>query len=143
MIHGSLVYTLDELDVAAATLYNLLGKTRVIGFTGSLGAGKTTLIQELLKQCGVDAIIQSPTFTYVSIYTAHDETRYYHFDLYRLKSQQEFIDAGFADYIYEPGSVALIEWPEIIINLLTRDVCYVAIDHISTEQRRLRYECLP
>ena len=140
MKRGEMVYTLDELGDVAEFIYGLLNGTRIVALTGELGAGKTSLTQAVLQKAGVQDTIQSPTFTYVSCYTGSHGRRYYHFDLYRLKSLEEFIDAGFTDYLNEPGSYVFIEWPEIVQSLLTENVCFIALDHVAEDKRRLRYE---
>lgn len=137
-----LIYTLEDLPLAARTLHGLMAHASVITMTGSLGAGKTMLVQALLRYCGVESVIQSPTFTYLSIYTNPSDWRFYHFDLYRLRSLQEFVDAGFHEYLYEPQSYAIIEWPEIIMPLLTKRTCFVDIDYVSEDSRCLWYSCI-
>lgn len=134
-------YTIDDIPAVVTTLHELLGFCKVMTFTGSLGAGKTTLIQELLKFEGVQDVVQSPTFNYVSIYTNPSGLRFYHFDLYRLRSMQDFVEAGFHEYLYEPNSYALIEWPEIIMPLLKKQTCHVAIEYVNDDTRSIRYAC--
>ncbi len=88
---------------------------------------KTTLIKEFLRQCGVTEVVQSPTFTYLNVYQGDKGAEFYHFDLYRLSANQDFIDAGFYEYLYAPKSWAVIEWPEIIMPLLKHRVCHVTM----------------
>jgi tRNA threonylcarbamoyladenosine biosynthesis protein TsaE len=142
MMEHKLVYQLEDLPMVAETLHQMLGRCAVITLTGSLGAGKTTLTQALLKACGIEEVIQSPTFNYVSIYTNASGWRFYHFDLYRLKSLEEFMNAGFHEYLYEPMSYAIIEWPEIIMPLLKTRVCHAAIEYVSEDSRLLMYTCI-
>ncbi len=87
----------------------------IFAFTGSLGAGKTTLVRSLLQACGVTGVISSPTFTYVNIYTNNHGQKFYHFDLYRITTVQEFIDAGFDEYLNDQQAYVFIEWPEVIM----------------------------
>lgn len=143
---GSLIYSADQLDQAVDLLWPLFEpgspeKSKVITLTGSLGAGKTTLAQALLRKAGVTGPIQSPTFTYVSVYKVKNLTMY-HFDLYRLSSLQDFVQAGFDEYLYGENSKVLIEWPEIVMPLLTHDVCHVVIDYEGIEKRKLMYRCV-
>lgn len=140
MKRGELIYSRAEIDGPAGFLCDLLGEVKIITFSGMLGAGKTTLVQHILRRAGVEEVVQSPTFTYVTYYTGLHGRRYYHFDLYRLTSCAEFIDAGFADYLGEENSYALIEWPEIIAPLLKTNLCFVALDHVSEDTRKMRYE---
>lgn len=142
MMEHKLDYKLEDMPLAAETLHQLLGRCAVITLTGSLGAGKTTLTQALLKACGIEEVVQSPTFNYVTIYTNASGWRFYHFDLYRLKSIEEFMNAGFHEYLYEPQSYAIIEWPEIIMPILKTRVCHVAIEYLNEDSRRLMYTCI-
>lgn len=141
-IEGSLVYSLDNVDAAVDVLYPLFEKYSVITLTGSLGAGKTTLVQALLERAGVAGPIQSPTFTYVNIYDLTGDVKLYHFDLYRLHTLEEFFELGFNEYLYQSNSKALIEWPAIIEPLLKNDVCNVALDYDGLEMRKLTYRCV-
>lgn len=136
-------YTLCDIERVAKNLKQLLNDCSVLTFTGPLGAGKTTLIKELLRQCGISQTVTSPTFTYMNMYEDPSGRTFYHFDLYRIGSMQEFQEAGFDEYLYEPESHALIEWPEHILPLLTHKVCHVAIDyHDDPEKRVMHLECI-
>jgi tRNA threonylcarbamoyladenosine biosynthesis protein TsaE len=131
------VCTLENLDQWVEFLYACMTDCSVFTFEGPLGAGKTTLIKKLLARCGVKEVVTSPTFTYVAIYHNDQGQTFYHFDLYRLSSAAEFIELGFDEYLYQPNSYALIEWPEIIIPLLTKRICSVSIDYYSQTERLL------
>jgi len=124
-----IIYGLNELDTIVLELIKKMRTAQVLTFTGPLGAGKTTVIRELLKQCGITQSVTSPTFTYVNRYQNLEGQTFYHFDLYRIESIDDFISGGFDEYLYQPNSWAFIEWPELIIPLLTHDVCHVAIDY--------------
>lgn len=134
---NSLVYSLDQLDQAVGFIYPLFEEYAVITFTGFLGAGKTTLIQALLRRAGVEGPIQSPTFTYVNRLIGKNDLIIYHFDLYRLHTLEDFLQAGFDEYLYQPHSKALIEWPGIIEPLLKHNACHITIDYESLELRRI------
>jgi tRNA threonylcarbamoyladenosine biosynthesis protein TsaE len=133
----TVIYGLPEVPTVAEQLAKKLQTCLVMTFTGSLGAGKTTLIRELLHQMGVQEPITSPTFNYVNVYTNKEGQKFYHFDLYRIASLDDFCAAGFDEYLYQPNSSVLIEWPELIMPLLTHDVCHVDIDY-SGEMRAAR-----
>ena len=137
-----LTYSVTDIPAVVKTLHELLGFCKVMTFTGSLGAGKTTLVQELLRYEGVQDVIQSPTFNYVSLYTTPSGLRFYHFDLYRLSSVRDFMEAGFHEYLYDPNSYAFIEWPEIIMPILTKQVCHVRIDYVHEDARSIEYTCI-
>lgn len=137
-----LMYTLDTIDGVADDLSQLLLEVSVLTFSGTLGAGKTTLIQALLRKCGIFDVVQSPTFTYLSTYTNASGQAFYHFDLYRIKSLEHFRQAGFEEYLYQPQSWSLIEWPEIIKPLLKRRVANFALEYYGEDRRKLRYSIL-
>jgi tRNA threonylcarbamoyladenosine biosynthesis protein TsaE len=137
----TIIYSLDQLDVVVDAVYALLAQHKVLTFTGSLGAGKTTLVQALLRRCGVAGVITSPTFTYVNVYENAQGNTFYHFDCYRIKSVNDFKMAGFDEYLYQPNSWAFIEWPEVVMPLLDHAVCHIAIDY-HEDRRQLTINCI-
>jgi tRNA threonylcarbamoyladenosine biosynthesis protein TsaE len=132
-----IIYSLEEHTKIVEELKNLMSIAKVFAFSGPLGAGKTTTIKALLRSCGVTETITSPTFTYVNIYTNKENEHFYHFDLYRIASVEEFEMQGFNEYLYQPHSWAFIEWPEVIKPLLTHDVCYVSFDYHEDQEKRV------
>lgn len=125
----------NELNQIVKKLLVLTSTKKIFTFTGTLGAGKTTLIQALCKTLGVAEPVQSPTYTYMNIYQTPHVT-IYHFDLYRLSSYRDFVEAGFEEYLSIPNSLCFIEWPEIIETTLSVDnTCSVFIDY--HEKKRL------
>lgn len=133
-----LIYTHNELDQIVLLCAGILQNKQVITFTGGLGAGKTTFIRHLLTHWGVEeTCITSPTFTYVNIYTNKEDITFYHFDLYRITTLQEFIHAGFGEYLYAPQSIALIEWPEPILPLLKTSVAHCIFEYGQQEDERI------
>lgn len=125
----SVTYTLAQIDSVVEMIKKQMGNYSVFCFFGDLGAGKTTLIKKILASCGVTGVITSPTFTYVNIYKNAANQTFYHFDLYRITSIDEFSMLGFDQYLYQPNSFVFIEWPEIILPMLSHDMCSVAIEH--------------
>jgi tRNA threonylcarbamoyladenosine biosynthesis protein TsaE len=132
-------YFLPQIDQVAYDLLLEAGNVKIITLTGSLGAGKTTFCAALLRQLGVQEAAPSPTFAYVNMYTAGDGRVVYHFDLYRLKNLQEFEQAGFFEYLYQPNSLVLIEWPEILLSVLSHQVCAIELISLGQDQRQLKY----
>jgi tRNA threonylcarbamoyladenosine biosynthesis protein TsaE len=131
-VSEEIIFGLDDLEeVVRLHLVPKLYTNKIFTFQGPLGAGKTTVIKELLKQCGVKEIITSPTFTYVKQYkpdnlhldNLHLDNKhckkFYHFDLYRLTSLDSFLELGFDEYLNDNQGCSVIEWPEIIFELLT------------------------
>ena len=138
---GSFVYGTDEIDDVVTQFYPLFEQSAVITLTGSLGAGKTTFVQGLLRQAGVVGPVQSPTFTYVNIYKVSPELTIYHFDLYRLHTLAEFAELGFHEYLYQSGTKAIIEWPAIVTPFLKHGVCDCVLEYEGLDMRRLSYQC--
>lgn len=137
----SLTYSLSSIDEVVELLYEKMQTHRVFTFTGPLGAGKTALIKLLLARCGVSDVVTSPTFTYMAVYSNDKKDTFYHFDLYRMCSLDDFMHAGFDEYLYVPGSWAFIEWPEIVMPLLTNSVCHINLDYLDLETRSLNMVC--
>jgi tRNA threonylcarbamoyladenosine biosynthesis protein TsaE len=136
-ITKQIIYSLPELETAAAALVNETRNASIITFTGPLGAGKTTLVQAFLRALGVTDSITSPTYTYVNIYQNKQGRTFYHFDLYRINSIDDFIESGFNEYLYAPNSLALIEWPDIIAPLLMDNAFHVSIDYCQEQDKRI------
>lgn len=112
-------FNLSQIDQIVGGYILPLFKTHsIFAFAGPLGVGKTTLIREILKQKGIKSTITSPTFNYVNSYRGENDIIFNHFDLYRINSIDEFIKMGFDEYLAEENSVNLIEWPEVIQDLL-------------------------
>ena len=108
-------FNLHDLPfVAKEILLKVSNKTLL--FYGTMGVGKTTLIKEISKQLGVTDIINSPTFSLVNEYEIAKD-KIYHFDFYRIKTEEEALDIGIEDYFFSEHW-KLIEWPEKINNLL-------------------------
>jgi len=102
----------DEAATAALAdrLAGALAPGMVVWLSGGLGAGKTTLVRGLLRSLGYNGRVRSPTFTLLEPYNL-PRFSVYHFDFYRLSSDNEWRDAGFGDYLGGSG-VCLVEWPE-------------------------------
>ncbi|MBR3645169.1 MAG: tRNA (adenosine(37)-N6)-threonylcarbamoyltransferase complex ATPase subunit type 1 TsaE [Lachnospiraceae bacterium] len=98
----------------------------IICLNGQLGVGKTVFTQGFANGLGIEESVNSPTFTIVQVY---DEGRIplYHFDVYRIGDPEEMYEIGFEDYFYGEG-VCLIEWSELIEELIPQDSVNVTIE---------------
>lgn len=95
----------------------------VIFLYGQLGAGKTTLTRGFLSALGYKGRVKSPTYTLVESYHFPDR-EVHHFDLYRLKDEEELYYLGFEEY-FNDQSIVLIEWPEILQHPHPDLKCYI------------------
>ncbi|HRF79742.1 MAG TPA: tRNA (adenosine(37)-N6)-threonylcarbamoyltransferase complex ATPase subunit type 1 TsaE [Flavobacteriales bacterium] len=101
-------------------------EARVFAFVGDLGAGKTTLIKALCQVLGVADHTSSPSFAIVNEYRTGTGDPLYHFDLYRLKAEEELEGIGFDEYL-DSGYFCFIEWPELAEAHLPPDTLHVRI----------------
>ena len=100
----------SELSRFGEDLGAQLRAPAVVGLSGELGTGKTTLVQAICRGLGATARATSPTYALVHRYDA-GQTPVYHVDCYRLRHPDEARDLGFDDMTREPA-IILIEWPE-------------------------------
>lgn len=129
-------YTLIDLPKVVEQLYLKFGNKKVWAFDAPMGAGKTTLIYELCKYLQVNDEVSSPTFAIINQYTSLKETTIYHMDWYRIKDEEEAIQAGVEDVLYS-GYLCLVEWPSVVETLLPNDVVKITIEIIDEATRRL------
>ena len=99
---------------------------RKIAIDGTLGVGKTTLVKNFCKNLGVIDHVSSPTFPIINEYSTRSNEKIYHFDFYRLNSFQEALEIG-TDLYLDTDSYCFIEWPELILPLLNKDVLFLSI----------------
>ena len=130
-----LVFSLDNIEHAAKEFIDLLKDRRVVALHGNLGAGKTTFIKAVCKQLGVKENVSSPTFSIINQYTTANNKTIFHIDLYRVKDNEEAINAGVEECIYS-GDTCFIEWPERV-SILPDDTVNVFIETISENERKL------
>ena len=132
------ISSLQELDTAAARFLEEAGERAVIAFSGEMGAGKTTFIQALCRKLGVSVEVNSPTFSLVNEYFTPEGNSIFHFDLYRIESQDELFDMGYEEYFFS-GSLCLIEWPEKARKLIPEDALWVHITIDENEARLIQF----
>ena len=126
------------MDKAARSFLEITASYRVIAFSGELGAGKTTFIQALCRELGVESEVTSPTFALVNEYFTSSGESVFHFDLYRIEDQGELFDLGYEEYFYS-GSRCFIEWPERADELIPGDALRVRIEVMDDESRQLSF----
>jgi len=106
---------------------------RVLHLGGELGAGKTTVARGLLRALGYEGRVKSPTYTLVELYPL-SSLNLYHFDFYRFKDREEWLNSGFRDY-FNPESACVVEWPERAGGLLPPPDLSVALEFDARGRR--------
>ncbi|MEG2062022.1 MAG: tRNA (adenosine(37)-N6)-threonylcarbamoyltransferase complex ATPase subunit type 1 TsaE [Alistipes sp.] len=116
----------EELPEVAKAVVAAIGRRTVVVFRGEMGAGKTTLIREIVAQLGATDTVTSPTFAIINQYKGSGNRRIHHFDFYRINDIREAYDFGYEEYFFS-NDICLVEWPEKIEQLLPENVVTVRI----------------
>ncbi len=130
-------YTLENIDATAAEFLKFADNNRVLAFHGEMGAGKTTFIKAICKQLGVSDGVSSPTYSIINQYQAADGNLVYHLDLYRLKDEEEALQAGVEECFYS-GKYCLVEWPEKTSRLLPENTLHCYLSNSGNNERKLK-----
>lgn len=128
----------EETIAVAEKLGGLLSAGDIIAYKGGLGAGKTTFTRGLAIGLGLGDNVTSPTFALVNEYRG-DNITIYHFDMYRIETEEDLESTGFYDYPFE-DNVAVIEWSENISEFLPDKTIYITINSISENEREIIIE---
>lgn len=131
-------FSLNEIDATAAELLAHTDKHKVFAFHGEMGAGKTTFINALCRAMEVEDIVSSPTFSIINQYKTKQGQTVYHMDFYRIKDENEAINAGVEDCLYS-GIICLVEWPGKAAGILPDDTLHLYISSIADNTRKLKY----
>lgn len=122
-------------------LADALFPNAVVALIGPLGAGKTLLVRAVAEGLGLPdpRIVSSPTFGLIHEYPA--KWPIFHFDVYRLRSPNEFVDLGPEEY-FSAGGVCLIEWADKVASCLPTDHLRLRIEVTGPTSRRVHVEAL-
>lgn len=132
-MHEEIICKTEDDMVKLGNRFGKIAKPgMVISLRGSLGAGKTVFARGVARSLGIEEAIVSPTFTLVQEYDG--TLPMYHMDLYRITSQEDFEMIGGEDMLYSNG-VCLIEWSEIINEMLPKDTVFINIT-VNPDQSR-------
>ena len=141
MIHVS--KSLGETTEIAKVFLNSISKdkaSKVVAFYGDLGAGKTTFIQALAKEMGIEEPTTSPTFV---IQKSYNSLKYFdiliHIDAYRLKSGDELSKLRFEETLSTPNSLICIEWPSNVESVLPENVIKVECKFVDENTREYNF----
>lgn len=129
------VNNIEDLPRAAEELLEAIGDRRIIALRGKMGAGKTTLVAEMMRQLKMDDEASSPTFAIANEYHSSETGQtVYHFDFYRIDSPSEAFDIGIEDY-WDSGNLCLMEWTENIEDILPEETLFVEIEELPDGSR--------
>ncbi len=126
------IFDLNDISSFAKAILDFAQDTKIFLFDAPMGAGKTTLIKEMCIQLGSSDHFSSPTYSIINEYD-YPGGKIYHFDLYRLKSQEELLDLGIEEHLGF-GHYCFFEWPELVEDLI--DGNYLKIDIKVIENNR-------
>lgn len=124
----------EETEAIGEALAKHLKPDTVVALRGGLGMGKTAFTRGLARGLGYTGRVTSPTFTIVNEYSG--KTPLFHFDMYRLGSEDELFDIGWDDYLTR-GGVCAVEWSERMADLLPEDAVIVSIARGEGENERV------
>lgn len=130
------IFSLGQIRQAAQLLWKEGKQKRVWAFHAPMGAGKTTFIHVLCEELGVKDAISSPTFAIVNEYQSPAAGTIFHMDWYRLKDEEEAVQAGIEDQLYSKA-LCLVEWPDKAIGLLPDDTLHICIEVLDENTRRI------
>ena len=108
---------LESLSSVAAELVNLLSKPSFVAIQGEMGAGKTTFVQALLRELGIEQPDGSPTYAIVHEYVTKLGTKAFHLDCYRIENERDLAQLGL-DELFEENAYFFVEWPDKIEHIL-------------------------
>jgi len=136
-----ITYSEKETENLGYNLAKNLNNSSVLVLSGNLGTGKTRFMRGVAKYFGIENEVSSPTFTIVNEYTPKENVdsvnKIFHFDVYRLTGPEDFEDSIGMDYFN--SGLCIIEWGEIIENILPPSTIYINIEATENENERNIY----
>lgn len=129
-------YTLADIKEVAKKILAAAGDKTCFAFFAPMGSGKTTLINLLCQELNVIDATSSPTYSLINEYKTKDNKSIVHMDWYRLKDEQDAIEAGVEDYL-SAGNYCFIEWPEIAENLLPKNCLKISLEPVNEIKRKV------
>ena len=131
--------SVDDTYYLARKFAQSISKGNVIALIGNLGTGKTTFTKGLAKALGILENVGSPTFKLVSEYIGTNSVLY-HIDAYRLEGSKDFLNIGGEEYLTTEDGITVIEWADIIGDILDDDVIQVKFARIQNNSEARRIE---
>ena len=126
--------SVTETENEGKKLAAKLAPGSVVALSGEMGVGKTAFVRGLAEGLGVKSIVSSPTYAIVHEYEG--DVKLYHFDMFRLESENELFDIGWDEYA-NSGGICAVEWSENISSALPPKYIDVKITTIGTNSRQI------
>ncbi|MCW3079977.1 tRNA (adenosine(37)-N6)-threonylcarbamoyltransferase complex ATPase subunit type 1 TsaE [Segetibacter sp.] len=131
-----LTFTLSEIRQAAEKVFEIGKDRKVWAIHGEMGAGKTTFIHALCENLQISSAFGSPTYSIINEYKSEKVGQIYHMDWYRLKDEDEALQAGVEDCLFS-GSFCMVEWSERAPALLPADCLHISVWIVDKQTRQL------
>ncbi len=126
-----------ETEAVGAALAGRLAPGAIVAYRGDLGAGKTAFTRGLARGLGIRERVTSPTYTIVNEYLG-GRLPLFHFDMYRLGSEEELFDIGWEDYL-DRGGICAVEWSENVRDAMAGAIT-VTISRLDEDTRKIQIE---
>jgi len=140
----------ETQEVAGGFVGDVLAEARTAGdgarlicLWGDLGSGKTTFTQGLAAALGVKGVVNSPTFLIMKKYPLggrYKGMNIYHLDCYRILRAEEVEDLGWGEILADENNVVVVEWPELIAEILPARRIDIAFETVAGNARRIIFK---
>ena len=131
-----IIFKQEQIQAVAGAFVKYINPHKIWAFHAPMGAGKTTFISALCSQLQIKQTVTSPTFAIINEYNSPLAGLVYHMDWYRLKNEDEAINAGVEDILLS-GNICLVEWPENAEKLLPVNTLHIFIENLNENTRRI------
>lgn len=125
-----------ELVERVSEIVDTMGEPGIVFLKGEMGSGKTTLVKYICLYLGIQEPVSSPTFSISNIYRDGKGRQIYHLDLYRLESEEEFVEAGLTE-VMEHDYWVFVEWPELALPFLDQSPHILELEVESSGTRKI------
>ena len=130
-------HTEEETLDLAIRIAKTLQFPATLALYGDLGAGKTVFARGIARGFGIDEAITSPTFTIIQEYPFAEKGSLFHMDLYRLHDDEDALSFGIEDFLIQPDSVSLMEWPSRLTWLMPKNTIKIYFKHVGGDHRQI------
>ena len=133
--------SVEETQDIAKKLARNINPGITISLIGDLGTGKTTFTKGFARQIGIKDHVTSPTFKLISEYQGK-KYKLNHIDAYRMNGAEDFLNIGGEEYLISKDSITIIEWGDLLNDLLPSKTIRVNFKRIKSPKESRRIEIL-